>query len=181
MGLDIHSASHLRYLGPIPTGEDLDRLDEEASRLDTTVHDLYFFLEPNDPGWEGHLTGMEPGLYEYTAATEQHDFRAGPYSYYNLWREHLCQFALGVEPSSVWEDPERFAGRPFVELINFTDCDGRIGARLASKLAADFRAHADKAEGFAASLEDDEDFLDNYRDFARAFELAAQQGALAFC
>jgi hypothetical protein len=124
---------------------------------------------------------MEPGLYEYTAASEQYAFRVGAYSYYSLWREFLSQLALGVEPSAVWEESERFAGRPFVELIDFTDCDGRIGTRLAAKLAADFRAHAAKAEEFAATLEDDGDFINNYRDFTRAFELAAQQGALAFC
>ena len=118
---------------------------------------------------------------ERLGATEQHDFRAGSYSGYNLWRVQLSQFALGVEPSTVWENPERFAGRPFVELINFTDCDGRIGTRLAVKLAADFRAHADEAAKYAATLDEGESFLENYNDFARAFELAGQQGALAFC
>jgi hypothetical protein len=181
MGLDIHAASHLRYAHPIPQGEDFDRLEEQVNRQDKCLDEVYFLLYPNDPDWEGHLAGMEPGLYEYTAESEQHDFRVGPYSYYNLWREHLSQIALGVEPSAVWEDPERFAGRPFVELIDFTDCDGRIGAQLAAKLAADFRAHAAKAEEFAGTLEVDGDFINNYRDFTRAFELAAQQGALAFC
>ncbi|MFO0844011.1 MAG: hypothetical protein U0797_16695 [Gemmataceae bacterium] len=172
MGLDIHAASHLRYLRPIPQGEEFDRLEQEADRQGKCLDDVYFLLSPNHPDWEGHLADLEPGLYEYTAASEQHDFRAGPYSYYNLWREHLSQLALGVDPSVVWEDPERFAGRPFVELIHFTDCDGGIGTRLASKLATDFRAHEAKVAEFAASLEDDEDFINNYRDFTRAFELA---------
>lgn len=181
MGLDIHAASHLRYVRAIPEDDEFNRLEEEINRQDKCLDEGYFLLSPNDPAWEGHLAGMEPGLYEYTAQTEQHSFRAGPYSYYNLWREHLSRLALGVEPSTVWEDPAQFAGRPFVELIDFTDCDGRIGTRLAAKLAADFRAHADRAEEFAASLDDGDSFLDNYRDFTRAFELAAQQGALAFC
>jgi hypothetical protein len=181
MGLDIHAASHLRYVGPIPQGEEFDRLEEQVNRDGKSLDMVYFLLWPNDPQWERHLAGTEPGLYEYTALSEQHSFRAGPYSYYNLWREHLCQFALGVKPSAVWEDPDRFAGSPFVELIDFTDCDGRIGARLAAKLAADFRAHAAKAEEFAATLDDDQDFISNYREFTRAFELAAQQGTLKFC
>jgi hypothetical protein len=176
MGLDIHAASHLQYVRPIPQGVEFDRLEEEVNRQDKCLDEVYFLLFPNDPEWKGHLAGMEPGLYEYTAATEKHGFRAGPYSYYNAWREHLSHFALGVEPSTVWKDPGQFAGRPFVELINFTDCDGRIGTRLAAKLAADFHAHAVKAEEFAALLDGDESFIDNYRDFARAFELAAQQG-----
>ena len=179
MGLDIHAASHLRHVGPIPKGDEFDRLEERVNAHDKCLDEVYFLLYPNDADWEEHLAGSEPGLYEYSAATEQHEFRAGPYSYYNTWREQLSRLALGVEPSVVWENPDQFAGRPFVELIHFTDCDGRIGARLAAKLATDFRAHATSAEEFAASLS--ESFIGNYRDFMRAFELAAQQGALAFC
>lgn len=181
MGLDIQAASHLRYVRPIPDCDEFDRLEEQANGQDKCLDEVYFLLYPNEEGQEDHLAGMEPGLYEYTAASEKHDFRAGPYSYYNTWREQLSRLALGIEPEAVWEEPERFAGRPFVELINFTDCDGRIGSGLAAKLAADFRAHAVKAEEFAATLDDEGSFIGNYRDFARAFELAARDGALAFC
>lgn len=181
MSLDVHAASHLHYLRSIPQGEDFDRVEEEVNRQGKCLDDVYFLLFPNDADWEEHLAGMEPGLYEFTAATEQHNFRAGPYSYYNLWREHLCVFVLGVEPCAVWADPKRFAGMPFVELIDFTDCDGRIGTRLAAKLTADFRAYVAKAKEFAATLDDDGDFINNYLDFLRAFELAAQAGALRFC
>lgn len=181
MGLDIHAASHLAFARPMPEGEDFDSLEEEVNRQDKCLDEVYFLLYPNDPGWEAHLTGMEPGLYEYTPATEQCHFRVGSYSAYNWWREQLSRFALGVEPNTVWEDPDRFSGRPFVELINFTDCDGRIGTQLAAKLAADFRSHEDKATGFAAGLDGGDGFLSVYREFAVAFEVAAQQGALAFC
>lgn len=180
MGLDIHAASHLRYIRPIPLGEEFDRLKEQVNRQGKCLHEVYFQLFPNKPDWEKHLAGMEPGLYEYTDASEQFEFRAGSYSNYSLWREFLSELALKVEPNAVWEEPERFVGRPFVELIDFTDCDGRIGTRLASKLVADFRAHTDKAEDLAATLENDGHFINIYRDFTRAFELAAQQGALAF-
>jgi len=142
MGLDIHAASHMRYVRPIPEGDEFDRLEEQANAQDKCLDEVYFLLYPNAEGQEDHLAGMEPGLYEYTAASEQHDFRAGPYSYYNTWREQLSRLALGVEPEAVWEEPDRFAGRPFVELINFTDCDGRIGSGLAAKLATDFRTLA---------------------------------------
>jgi hypothetical protein len=180
MGLDIHAASHLRYVGTIPEGGDFDHLEKEANAHGKCLDEVYFLLFANEPAWEQHLAGTEPGLYEYTAATEHHVFRAGAYSCYNTWGEHLCRFALGVELRTVWENPERFAGQPFVELINFTDSDGRIGVRLAGKLAADFRAYADKAEEFAATLHD-ENFIGNYRDFTKALALAAQEGALAFC
>jgi hypothetical protein len=181
MGLDIHAASQLKYVRPIPGGDEFDRLEEQLNAQDKSLDEVYFLVSPNDPDWEGHLAGTEPGLYEYTPASKQYGFRSGPYSYYNTWREYLSRMALGVEPSAIWENPERFAGQPFVELINFTDCDGRIGAKLAAKLLADFRAHAGRAEEFAASLNDDGSFISNYRDFTEAFELAAQRGALRFC
>jgi hypothetical protein len=181
MGLDIHAASHLRYSRPVPDHDEFDRLDREANSQGKCLNEVYFLLFPNDDDWEEHLAGMKPGVYEYTPATEQHDFRAGSYSGYNLWRDQLSQFALGVPASVVWHAPEQFAGRPFVELINFTDCDGRIGTQLAGKLAADFRTHADSAAKYAATAEDGEGFLENYHDFAHAFELAARDGALRFC
>ncbi len=180
MGLDIHAASNLRYARPLPKGEEFDRLEEDVNRQGKCLDEVYFLLYPNDPDWEAHLAGMEPGLYEYTAATEQHEFGVGSYSMYNSWREQLSQFALAVEPSTVWDDPDRFEGRPFVELINFTDCDGRIGTRLAAKLASDFHNHSAEAEEFARALGGGEDFLSVYRDFTTAFELAARGGALAF-
>src|SRR5437763_778688 len=98
MGLDIHAASHLQYLRPIPGGEEFNRLEKEVNAQGKCLDEVFFLLFPNDPDWEEHLDGMKPGLYEYTAATEQHRFRVGPYSDYHLWRDHLCQFALGVEP-----------------------------------------------------------------------------------
>lgn len=181
MGLDILAASHLRFLRPIPDDDELDRLEDDLAARNLYLSDVYFIIEPNLPEWRNHLAGREPGLYDYSPASEQHDFRAGSYSYYNEWRELLCRFALGVEPKTVWDNLARFAGGPFVELIHFTDCDGCIGPRVAAKLLADFRTHAARAEQFATLLPDDIDFLGNYRDFTRAFELAAQDGALRFC
>jgi hypothetical protein len=179
MGLDIHAVSHLRYVGPIPDDDELERLQEQVSDADLEV--AYFVLYPNAECFEAHLAGMEPGLYECTAASEHHEFRAGSYSYYNAWRENLCRLALDVEPDCVWEQPELYDGRPFFELINFSDADGRIGCELAEKLAEDFRDFAAEAEEFAARLDDEESFIQNYRDFAQAFELAARGGALEFC
>ena len=179
MGLDIHAASHLQYIRPIPSREEFDRLEEEVDRQGKCLDEVYFLLTANDADWKDYLAPMEPGLYAYTPTTKKFEFRAGAYSYYNLWRKHLCQFALGVEAEILWENPERFIGQPFVEIINFTDCDGRIGPLLATKLARDFRDHSSQAEEFAALLEDDPDFIENYRDFSKAFEVASR-GALTF-
>jgi hypothetical protein len=181
MGLDIHAASHLRYLGPIPKAEERDRLEQELVAQDKCLSDVYFFLSRNDPAHKAQLEGMKPGRYEYTDQTEQHSFRAGSYSGYNWWRRQLCQFAHGVEPEEVWSDRQRYRGKPFVELIDFTDCDGRIGTKVAAKLAQDFRVHKKPAADFATTLGPENDWLEVYEEFARAFELASQDGALKFC
>jgi hypothetical protein len=181
MGLDIRAASHLRYVGPVPDEDEWQRLNDEAEAAGRCVSEQYFFLGPNDDGWDDRLGDMTPGLYECTPATEQHEFRAGTYSGYSDWREQLCRSALGVSPETVWENPEQFTGQPFVELIHFTDCDGRIGTAVAAKLATDFYAHT---AGFAADVAGQEYtgyYLSTYRDFTTAFGLAGQGGALEFC
>jgi hypothetical protein len=181
MGLDIHAASHLRYVGPFPKDEERERLERELLAQNKYLDDVYFFLSANSPGHKARLAGMKVGYYEYTDRTEQHSFRAGSYSGYNWWRQQLCLFALGVAPEEVWRHPRRYRGKPFVELIDFTDCDGRIGTKVAAKLAQDFRDHEKPAADFASTLGEDSGWLENYEDFALAFELAAQDGALAFC
>lgn len=181
MGLNIAAASHLRYVGPMPSDEEWDRLEAELEQQGKALFETYFPVEPNLSDYAAHLAGLQPGLYARTPETQVHDFRVGPYSYYNGWRRHLCRFALGVPQEEVWVLPYRFQGQPFVELINFTDCDGRIGTTVAAKLAQDFRSHFARAEAFAHTLTTMEDWMLIYVDFLTAFELAAQDGALAFC
>jgi hypothetical protein len=181
MGLDIHAASHLRYVGPIPGEEERERLYEELEAQGKDPHEVYFFLYQNDTAHMSRLSGMKQGLYEYTEQSERHHFRAGSYSGYNWWRQQLCQFAHGVEPQEVWQHPRRYRGKPFVELIDFTDCDGRIGTKVAAKLAGDFRDHRKPAADFATTLGEGNYWFEVYEEFAQAFDLAAQDGALEFC
>jgi hypothetical protein len=187
MGLDIYAASHLVYARPIPKGKALDRLEAELDERGKSLDEVYYCLWPNDRAHRARLRGMKPGLYEFTPQTRRCAFRAGPYSYYNWWRNELSLFALGAEAQDVWMAPEDYRGRPFVELIDFTDCDGRVGTPVAAKLAADFTAAARRATRHAAAVVVDDnpdagaDWLRVYRDFARAFRVAARAGALKFC
>ncbi len=173
MGLDISAASHLRFLDPQPDS------DEEEERL---LEGGCFLVQDYGEQWPGHATDREPGIYELTAESEQHGFRAGSYSGYNFWRATLCKFALGVEPDAVWQNPDDYVGKPFAELVNFSDAEGCIGPAVSAKLAQDFDDHADAALEFAPSLTDDESkfFLQNYGDFATAFAIAAVGGAVVF-
>jgi hypothetical protein len=141
--------------------------------------------------FEDQLDGYQEGFYRVKGKST--GFRAGSYSGYNWWRRHLCLMALELEPDDVWSDPEVHEGRPFVELINFSDCEGCIGPETSKKLLADFRAHAEKAEAYAKARapgnpnrpDEDEDtvhpwWLENYKEWTEAFELAADDGFVSF-
>lgn len=103
-------------------------------------------------------------------------FRAGSYGGYNEWRKWLCSLALGVDVDEVWKNPAAYAGKPFVELINFSDCEGTIGPVVSAKLAKDFAEFSARAAGANA-----DGYGSLYRDFAKAFETAAKGGAVKFC
>jgi hypothetical protein len=180
MGLDVSAASHLRYVGPIPREDQREQLEKDVAALGKEMWDVYFFVYSNGAPHKARLTGTKPGLYALTERTEQHSFRAGSYSGYNLWRRLLCRFAHGVEPEEVWQNPRRYKGKLFVELIDFTDCDGRIGAKVSAKLAQDFRDHAKRAKDYATTIEDGGYLWEVYQEFTKAFALAGEDGALAF-
>lgn len=162
MGLDITAASRLVLVGPPPG--------------------------PDEYEWETHIRvsdnkaimrrGIEPGLYRVDG--ERIGFRAGSYSGYNHWREILCEATMGVEPKVVWNDPDRFAGKPFVGLVNFSDCEGYIGGHEAMALLRDFEAQREKVLAFFRKKEMHQDWLDKYEDWAKGFALAADSGVVWF-
>jgi hypothetical protein len=164
----------------MPDDEEFDRLYNQFDDEGKDLFEVYFMLDANAPAHKAQLKGMKPGMYEYTERTERHGCDAGSYSSYNEWRRRLCRFAHGVEPEEVWRKPRRYRGKAFVELIDFTDCDGRIGTAVSAKLAQDFRDHEKRAADYASTLERGDDWSELYQDFARCFELAAQDGAVRF-
>lgn len=108
-------------------------------------------------------------------------FPAGSYSGYNRWRDQLAQ--LAGYPLTKWRGEQSHAEAcfqgaigPFSELINFSDCEGVIGASVSAKLAKDF---ADFQED--ADAHEDQRFRLLYAEWRKAFEMAADDGAVAFC
>ncbi len=100
------------------------------------------------------------------------------YMGYNRWRDQLAEMAgypRGSDASSphcevCWDG----AQGPFAELLNFSDCEGDIGADVAKKLAGDFAAFQDRADAFAW------DKPELYNKFRRAFEIASDGGCVKF-
>lgn len=120
--------------------------------------------------------GLEDGYYKYA---ERLSFRAGTYSGYNQWRDKLAQLA-----------PVCFSpNRAFLELINFSDCEGTIGPKTSTKLLKDFQNHEQKAKMVGSEAPWDEIegygdiqrwFLDRYGSWLKAFKLASDNGAVIF-
>jgi hypothetical protein len=187
MGLDItavsRTASHFLGSREQLGDEQYEELLESDTALPIWVSD----------GHEERLDGYARGMYRVEG--QSMGFRAGSYSGYNWWRRHLSLMALDEEPQTVWADPEAFAGEPFVELIDFSDCEGCIGPKTSAKLAKDFRDYAAQAEAYARERGEqrdpnrgplaDEDqvgswWLESYREWQEAFELASDDGFVKF-
>lgn len=157
MGLDITACGKLTAVARHPEGE-----DEESLRIDQTS------LDYTEKYFPGRTAGLAPGIY---SPAETFPFRAGSYSGYGEWRNQLAIFAGWPSAKHVWENVDT---GPFVELINFSDCEGYIGPQVAAKLAKDFADHAAraaKAEPWFAAL---------YRSWRTAFEIASDGGCVVF-
>jgi hypothetical protein len=135
--------------------------------------DRYTLLYVN-PGCSKQADGIESGLY---TCNDEVRFRAGGYGWYNWWRECLAKMALDVNPVNIWDSPEVFAGKPFVELINFSDCEGIIGPKTSAKLHKDFKAFHEQAKSLT-NTENKEGFLGTYECFMGAFEVAATKNGV---
>ncbi len=154
MGLDISYYSKVKRVGDCPEDGDFD--------YDALAH-LY-----QNPDFRAQADGITDGLYGYEGGD---GFRAGGYGGYNAWRRWLAEQAGYV-------DDDAFDGRvpadaPFLPLVNFSDCEGVIGAETSKRLAADFAAFADKVTG-------EPSYIAKFHQWKRAFEIAADDGAVAF-
>lgn len=113
--------------------------------------------------WKGRGEPLNPDdVYEWN---DSYEFRAGSYSSYGRWRDELEKFKGDVA---------------FQELIDFADNEGVIGSKVSVKLLDDFYKYQDEAVEYAKTSEIGSYFIENYNDFMRAFELAANEGAVDF-
>jgi hypothetical protein len=166
MGLDITA---YRKLTPAPDA----KVDEDGCPVDDAVWRAY-----RNPNFRGRDAGLVGDLFTYESSFS---FHAGSYGGYNAWREELAQLA-GYEPvldTRYRPNPQASigalsaSGGPFWELICFADNEGVIGPEVSAKLAGNFAEYAERAgeHGY---------FAEKYRDWRKAFEMAAGGGAVDF-
>lgn len=156
MGLDCTAYRKLKKIGPVAA-------DDYGAHTFTRL----------DKDFPGRADEIEEGTaYE---CAETFGWRAGSYSGYNAWREMLGDL-VGVEaPRDGREFHAPPVDAPFAPLLNFSDCEGTLGTATCARLAADFAAHQAKA-----GAHEDDSFRQQYADWRKACEMAADGGAIAF-
>ncbi len=170
MGLDITAYRKLTPLQGVTIND-----DGEPPDYDTQFSPNDETLRWTEKNWPGRTAGILSGIvYGYDA---REAFHPGSYGGYNAWRRDLTVFAGYPSADALW-DGEVESG-PFYELINFADNEGVIGPVVASKLARDFAEHRARAE--ATMTDKDEGwFIAKYREWQKAFEIAADGGCVDF-
>lgn len=172
MGLDITAYSKLEQVDDAVFDEDAD---ETIDRVTGEKIDAFLpCVNPDFPTRADNL--VDRGAYRVTG--NPLSFRAGSYGGYNLWRDELAALA-GFPDSGAKrghaESAWKAASGPFYELINFSDCEGTIGPLTSAKLARDFAEYQAKADAHPDAY-----FRELYRMWRKAFELAANDGAVDF-
>jgi hypothetical protein len=172
MGLDITVCSKAEL---IDTQPEYQAFEDKYDWDDETLR----YIHPSRQDFPERIPPIVPGGV-YKIHGEIEGMACGAYSAYNRWRNALSWFALSVPASTVWGNREAYRGKPFYELIDFSDCEGVIGTDTAKKLAADFAACQDAARRHAATIEDGEYWLRKYGEWRKAFEIAADGGFVEF-
>jgi hypothetical protein len=166
MGLDITAYSKIRR-APTP------RKTPDGAEWDGDTTSFYIV-----DGFESHAGDVVSVVPYYYG--DSHSFRAGSYGGYNAWRRELAAL-VGTTDKEVWEKAEQgdLSG-PFAMLINFSDCEGVIAGQAAKTLFADFQKYDEKAKATCTGDFDGNYFYERYKDWTKAFELAADDGAVSF-
>lgn len=180
MGLDISYASKINF--ERRREPDFEEIDQNG-----------VFLYPNDSLLD-QSEGIKGGEYVFEGI--QGSFRAGSYSGYSSWRRTLAKM-IGWEIEDLWqhvgtlvqrnenlndvlnESDELKVDIPFVELLNFSDCEGFIGPKTSAKLYLDFLEWDEKAkvsDPFKGGY-----FYETYQEWTEAFKVASDGGCVIFC
>ncbi|NHT75896.1 hypothetical protein G8E10_09410 [Rhizobiaceae bacterium CRRU44] len=175
MGLDVTAYSKLSKIDDVKY-LDGDVYDKTLTVVAPEAYDLVVYVSRDFPGREEGLE--DRGVYQ---AEESFGFRAGSYGGYNDFREELAKLAgyPSVPGDSERHNHSRGAwaakGGLFWELIKFSDCDGTIGPVVSKKLSEDFRTFDADAQTHGDAW-----FYQRYQEWKKAFELAADDGAVSF-
>lgn len=178
MGLDVNAYSGCAKLDVVfdANGEPIDPNTRKLIDYDKYIR---IYLNPDFPGRANEFE--DKAFYSYKNSAS---INCGAYSRYNRWRDDLAKLAgypvgqyeqYGTKYDSHCVPCWTGETGPFSELINFSDCEGVIGASVSKKLAADFAEFQTKA-----NAHHDEYFRKKYTEWRTAFDLASDSGCVRF-
>jgi hypothetical protein len=155
--------------------------DEIAEEMEDDMYHIYVVYDPLNQS-----DGIKSGYYNVDGYSKS--FRAGSYSGYNMFRSILCESYYGFPAKELWEkmaQGDSMKGEPFVEMINFSDCEGVIGPKTSAKLYEDFVAHESDFEKFInehSMITSDYKryYIEKYKDWMEAFKIASNNGFVDF-
>jgi hypothetical protein len=197
MGLDIRSYSKLENKG-MPQGYESEDFDIwEIVNIDD---DSFIFYNDGSNSYSveykladgGSRFGIDrcddlyPGLYHESHETCSHSFSAGSYGCYNDFRRDICLCVNGVHPQEIWENPDKWRKSPLFELINFSDCEGRIGPEVCKKLLNEMKENYLNFIKFLVDSYSEYDihsieyYKIRYENFIKCFEIASENGVVIF-
>ncbi|TSC83975.1 MAG: hypothetical protein G01um101413_778 [Parcubacteria group bacterium Gr01-1014_13] len=179
MGLFVCAYSKMLFVHK----KDAKCVDDEGDHIG--INSVPTFIE--------RLDGLQEGCYECKGKSKS--IFSVMYSYYNDWRELLSYAALKASAQEVWQNPEKYKGKPFFELVNMSDSDGAIGPVTSKKLAGDFEEFSGPIKksirkiikekrfsfyGDTTVKEEIADWLYIYSQLRKGFALASDNGFVKF-
>lgn len=175
MGLNITAYSKVTLVRAIG----VKQFDDDKGARGLAERDSHTFLYQD--GERPQSDGMTDGVYSTYGKCFKFD--AGSYGGYGAWRNELAETMLGKSAKDVWAmcamsvTAMKSAAEkplPFLELINFSDCEGFIGPETCAKLSADFANNQKKANGGSKQ------FRKTYAQWRKAFAIASGGGVVKF-
>lgn len=183
MGLDVEAYERLgEYVGPY-SDELAEQLEQEF--LDSPYDQEYVptMVYVYNEDFPERLDALEPGYYRNEGVG--YYFSAGSYDTYVQWRAMLARLVLDIDDSYDMSDSEgrRYEDEPFYPIIWMSDAEGTFGPETCALLALDFAEWEERLEELTGGRVDEfapESFMSKYRQFRRAFELAADTGCVRY-
>lgn len=174
MGLDISVYKEIDFESfQSRSGKSEEELDELYDNM------LYLYNSYNPYNQSDNI---REGFYNYEK--REFNFRAGSYSGYNMFREILCESFYELKPEVIWGNITKYKDGDFIELINFSDCEGFIGPKTSKKLFNDFVKNEDKFNSFLDTKINENTtkdyYKEKYQEWKKAFEIASEDGVVRF-
>lgn len=133
--------------------------------------------------FQRQLEGLEVGCgYTTYNCDKTHSWRAGSYSGYGEFRNFLAELS-GLTCEQIWKAPNDHPNLPFLDLIDFSDCEGVIGPVACARLNKDFVQFRDMIFSDDADRRfrfDEGDLWRVWADWEKATEIGSENGCIVF-